>query len=194
MAPLLLPSLLLATMPSAGGVVVFRGQPGGAGNVTIVDPSGSPPPTVPAGLAGITLLPIDTSGRAELDALRSNRAQRKTSNMVGSYLALPASQGSLYRYSTPSAAGTDFGLFVVDALGDARRVLTLPGSGALSNQSPFLSAVAVAPNGDRVLAITKPADGGNLLDIDLATGAVIDRTSGVAPQRFLVNALHYGAG
>lgn len=178
-------ALSTSELAAAGGVAVFRGAPGAAGDVVVVDPSGVQPPFTPAGLAGITLRPLDVNGRTEIDALRSDRAQLRSDVPAASRVVLPGGLGSLYRYSRPSFGGLQHGLFMVDAAGDARIVFERAGVGLAGNQPPFLPRIAVAPTGDKALLLTRFDAGGDALEIDLASGAVLDRTAALAPQRFV---------
>lgn len=185
----LLTALLL--FPPAGGTVVFRGQPGGAGDVLVVDPTGAQPPVT--ALSAVTLLPLDVNARTELDGLRADRARRRADVPGAARLLLPAGRGSLYRYSRPGPVGSLHGLLVVDGGGDARSVLELQGTGPQQDATPFLPRIAVSSEGTRALAITKLDAGGNLLELDLANGTVVDRTAAVAPERFLAEGLHLDA-
>jgi len=132
-----------------GGLALFRGTPGGSGDVLAADPSAQTPTLAVPGLDGVTLLPIDAAGRIELEQLRADRARLRTDIPGASRLELPNARGSLYRFSRQAAVGLDYGLFVVDSAGHARIVLQLAGVGASSDESPFASRVALSP--DRAL-------------------------------------------
>jgi hypothetical protein len=185
-----LPLLLASFVAAPGGIVAFQGLPGGSGSVVVVDPTGALPPITPPGLSGITLLPLDFNGRVELDALRGDRPRWRNDVPGASRVELPGGAGSLYRFSRPDVAGVKHGLFIVDAAGEARVVLELLGVGPASDQSPFLPRVACSPSGSHALVLTKFDAGGDALEIDLASGATINRTSNVAAQRFVVAGAH----
>jgi hypothetical protein len=184
----------LSLLPLAqSGLVVFQGAPGGVGAVVEVDPSATSPAAPVAGLDGLTLLPLDATGRLELDGLRSDVPRFRSDIPGASRLVLPSDGGSLYRYSRPAAVGLEFGLFVVDGAGRARRVFARNGVGPAGDQPPFISRVAVAPSGAALLVITTLPAGGDVIEVDLASGAELNRTSNIAPQRFVAGGVHYRA-
>ncbi len=174
---------VLAATALAGGVPVFLGAPGGTGSVCIFDETLATPPQYPPALQGIRLLPLDVAGRTQIEELLPGRARWRDDVPLASRLELPGAQGSLYRFfRDDGATGVVHGLFLVDQQGAARAVLELsePSSGV----EPFLERVAVAPDGRAILVATAHAAGGNLLEIDLVSGAIIDRSSALAPQYF----------
>jgi len=177
-----------------GALAVFHGSPGGVGDVVIADPTLGQFPTVAPGLAGVQLLPIDTTGRIELDTFRTDVARLRTDVPTANRLLLPAGAGSLYRYSRAAAGAVDFGLMLIDANGQARSVFELQGVGLAFDEPPFQSRVAVSPNGAAVLVATTLAAGGDVIEIDLATGAQINRSANLAPQTFNLAGLHYKSG
>lgn len=181
---------LLVTPPAQGALVVFRGSPGAQGDVVRADPTLSTPPVVVPGLSAVTLLPIDATGRLEIDQLRPDVARWRNDVPQASRLSLPAGRGSLYRYSRASGAGLEFGLMLIDAAGDARSVFAMAGAGPALDQPPFVSRIAVAPDGSGALVITTPPAGGNVLQVDFASGAVVDRTASLPPERFLAAGVH----
>jgi hypothetical protein len=182
--------LLIAAPALAGDVVVFRGAPASAGDVTIVDPAGISPAFVPPGLAGVALQSIDVNGRTQLDALRSDRAQVRFDVPNASRVLLPAGQGSLYRFARAEAGGMRHGLFVVSADGDARVVFEANGVGLAGATPPFSPRVAIAPDGSVVLVLMRFDQGGDALEIELATGAVTNRTASIAPLRLIPTGSH----
>jgi hypothetical protein len=187
-------ALLMTFLPLAqSGLVVFQGAPGGVGAVVEVDPSATSPAAPVAGLDNLTLLPLDATGRLELSGLRSDAPRFRDDIPGASRLVLPSGRGSLYRYSRPASIGLEFGLFVVDGAGRARRVFARQGVGATADQPPFVARVAVAPSGDSVLVITTLPAGGDVIEVDLASGAELNRTANVAPQRFVAGGVHYRA-
>lgn len=196
MISILLTSFFSAASATTGGVVLFRGSPGAAGDVQIVDPSGATPPRVPAGLAGITLLPpLDFNGRVEIASLLPTSPRYRDDVPGASRIELPHELGSLYAFSRPSPGPSArvFGVLLIDSSGEARSVFEWPGIGAALDQLSFNERIAVAPSGDRITLTTKFGAGGDLFEIDLATGATLNRTSSLAPQRFLPAGLHLTA-
>jgi hypothetical protein len=180
-------SCCLASVAAASNqVVLFRGTPGGVGDVVVVDPSGALAPFTPPQLAGITLEQIDFNGRTDLGSLAPSSPRLRADVPGANRIELPAHTGSLYRYSraVPGSPGSSHGLFVVDASAAARPLIEMQGIGATLSAVPFLTRVAIAADGSRILVATKQAAGGDLLDIDIATGNTVNRTSSLAPQRF----------
>jgi len=180
MIPLFL-SLLVA--PAPGGVVVFRDQ-GATGNIVVVDPTGVTPNEHPALLQGIQLLPIEANGRTALERFLPDRTRLIEDIPGAGRLLLPQSNGSLYRFARPEALGSSFGFLLVDALGDARIVFERPGSGQGGDLDPFVARVAVAPDGASFLAATVKSAGGNVFEVDLATGTAVERTNALPPLTF----------
>jgi hypothetical protein len=178
-------TLLFAVLTApAGGVVVFQGAPGAPGNVAVADPAGLQASAHPAELQGIELLPIDFHGRVEIERLLPGRA-RLRSDVPSGRVELPQGAGSLYRFSrVEPGGGTTFGLMLVDAVGEARSVFELSGVGASGAETPFKQRIAVAPQGDTVLLATRPNAGGDLLELDLATGVVTNRTASLPPLKY----------
>ena len=173
--------LVPASIATAGGSVsVFVGPPGGVGSVRVFDETAATPPYDPPQLQAIRLLPIELSGRTELEEFLPERARLHAGAPEATHLRLPAGGGSLYRYArTGSGGGSLQGLMVIGPTGAATSVLEMaePAPGV----EPFVSTVAVAPQGDALLVATSVLAGGDLLEIDLHTGAVTDRSAGLPP-------------
>ncbi len=174
-----------------GGLAVFRGTPGGSGDVLSADPSATTPTVGVPGLDGITLLALDLAGRLELEQLRPDRARLRNDIPGAARLLLPAGRGSLYRFSRPSATGLDYGLFVIDDTGAARVVFTLPGVGLAGDEPSFAARVAIAPSGTHALVVTALPAGGDVLELDLASGAALNLTAQLPPQRFFASGVHH---
>jgi len=183
---LAVPCLAAPAAPLAqNGVVVFQGSPGLAGNVAVVDPVAGTPAQHPAGLQGILLLDLDFNGRTEVQQLLPGRPRRIELTPGTARLALPGGNGSLYRFSrVEPGGGTTFGLMWIDAGGAAHSVLELPGTGPAGDVAPFDARLAVDPAGGTVLVATTLAAGGDLLELDLASASVLDRTAALAPLDF----------
>jgi hypothetical protein len=183
----LLSCCLASVAAGSNQVALFRGTPGGVGDVVVVDPSGAIAAFTPPGLADITLESLDFNGRTDLSSLAPDSPRLRTDVPGAQRIELPAHSGSLYCYSrVPSAGGPGrrYGLFVVDASGAARSVFEIQGVGPALAGVPFLTRVAIAGDGSHILLATKPTAGGDLFEIELATGHTINRTSSIPPQRF----------
>jgi len=177
----LVAALVLAA-PAAADATLFLGPDGGVGSVVVIDETGPSGPTPVAGLDGIELLPLDAIGRTRLETFLPGQARLVEDVPGASRVLLPEGAGSLYRYRRALAGGaTEFGFFGVDAGGTARRLVARPGTGPAADADPFLFGVACDPAGTGVLVATTPAAGGDVLELDLATGAATDRTPHLAP-------------
>lgn len=182
---LMLLFVLSAPAPAQGGVAVFLGAQGATGDVAITAVTGGGPPQFPLELQGIQLLALDFNGRTEVQRFLPGRPQLIADVPGATRLQLPAGQGSLYRYSRAEASGgTTFGLFLIDAAGDARSVFELAGVGLGNLVEPFEPRLAVAPDGAAVLIATVLEAGGDLLEVDLASGQIVNRTASLAPTAF----------
>ena len=178
--PLAPPMLALALLaaPALADVSLFVGPPGGVGDVRVFAEGGGLL-AAPPELQQIVLLPIDATGRTELEALRA-AAPRLRGDTPGGRVALPAAAGSLYHYVRPGTPAV-FGYFHVAPDGTAASVLERPGAGITGSVDPFLPRVATAADGSGVLVATTLDAGGDVLEIDLGTGLVHDRTAGSGP-------------
>lgn len=184
-------SAVLAASP--GDVTWFLGSSGGAGDVVVMSESTFAPPAPVAGLVGVRLLPFDVLGRSTLETFLPGRARLVLDVPAAARVVLPAGAGSLYHFERAEPAlgpsATTFGFFVVDADGAARVLVERLGSGAAARVEPFLTSVAVAPNGTTLLVATTLAAGGDVLEVDIATATVVDRTVNVGPLTVLPRGL-----
>ncbi len=183
----------LSSVTRADGIAVFLDESGGMGSVVLIDPQGKLPPEFPSGLGGIRLLDLEVNGRTWLERFEPGRAWRSVDIPQAARIMLPAGQGSLYHFSRPEGGGQwTYGYFVLDEAGKARVVVDATGTGAAADQDPFLGRVAIASDGKRALVATTLDAGGNLLEVDLETATVLDRTSQVPAQSFFGQSLQLG--
>ena len=187
---LLLPGLCLAGLagPAAADWTVFVGPPGGVGSLWTIPESGVGGAPV-AGLEQIELLAIDHVGRTRLERFLPNRPRHELLAGGASRLVLPAAQGSLYAYRRDEPGASHFGLFRVCADGTTIALWEAPGTGVAQADSPLLPFVSVVSSGDHVLLATTVAAGGDLLEVDLVTGTLEDRTAEEPPLAFLPKSL-----
>jgi len=160
-------------------VTVFRGPAGGVGNVW-TRPSGQTGMRPPE-LQGIQLLPVDVASRAAFTQFQPGETRLETDVPGASRLVLPLGKGSLYRYRRSHAGGVDFGYFVVRASGVAEPLATFPGTGPNGAVDPIPNPVAVARDGGALLVATTLAAGGDLFELELATGSVRALSAGLPP-------------
>ncbi|MBI5434953.1 MAG: hypothetical protein HZA52_19120 [Planctomycetes bacterium] len=176
-----LAALSLTAGALAGESAVFRGVPGGSGDVIAFDVAAPATAHSVPGLAGVVLLPLDFSGHSAADELSPRFPRQRLDVPNASRLVLQNGRGSLYRFVRSGATEDAYGFFVVDSIGvRVLHELKVP-SGA---GDPFLPTLAVAFDGAALLAATTLAAGGDLLEIQVATGAVDVRTSALAPFDF----------
>jgi hypothetical protein len=191
--------VVLATAATAqsGKVSVFTGPAGGVGNVVVFDERGAGAGQANAALQGIQLLPLDVAGRSRLTELLPGEPRLREDVPGAARIRLPGGAGglggigSLYRYrrDAPQGGLSSFGFFVVDFVGAARPLVELAGTGPNGGDDPFPGRVAVSPSGTTILVATSVAAGGDLLEIDLATGAAVDRSAGLGPLDVLPGGL-----
>jgi hypothetical protein len=182
---LVLATALAATALAASAradLTLFLGPEGGVGDVVVFDESALLPPAPVTGLSGVQLLGLDAVGRTRLETFLPGRPQQREVVPGVTRVELPDGRGSVYRFRR-AGAGTSaaFGLFHVDGSGRARVLVERPGTGVLGDTDPFLARIAVAPAGDSILVATLVEAGGDALEIDLVSGAIVDRTASVPP-------------
>ena len=161
---------------------VFQGQPGGAGNVmSLGNPHGAPI------LHDVIFLPLEVSGRTVLASLDPERAQLREDIPGANRVLLPNNGGSLYRYRTNRGQGQVFGFLLVEASGAARSIAEFSGFGPQGTQDPMEGFIAV--EGNALWFTTVEEVGGDVIEIDLSTGAKVNRTTNMDPLRFLPRGL-----
>jgi len=149
---------------------------------------------LPASLTGVTveLLPLDVTGRAEPTDDAEGAARRRPVGANAHALELPGGLGSLYRLRRRSGATEFEALMFVPTDGIPRIVLELP---ALSTGGDtFAPTVAVGADGRRILVATTVAAGGDLVDVDLATGVRRNRTGLTPPLDVAEESMFVGDG
>ncbi|MCC6406822.1 MAG: hypothetical protein IT453_06635 [Planctomycetes bacterium] len=181
--------LSLTASALAGESAVFRSAPGGSGDVIAFDVSAPATAHSVPGLAGVMLLPLDFCGHSAADELAPRFPRQRLDLPNASRLVLQNGHGSLYRFLRAGAAQDTYGFFVVDANGvRVLHELAVP-SGA---GDPFLPSLAVAFDGATLLVATTLAAGGDLLELQVATGAATVRTAALAPFDFGPHGLALG--
>lgn len=178
-----------AAPASAASVSVWAGSSGAPGTVRVYDAlDGSW--FVPPGLAGIELLPLSASGRTAVDEQREDRARVHVDVAPATRVRLPAGAGSLYQFRRVDAEVVVHGLMLVDPQGVARSLFERPAAGGVG---PFVPSVACAPNGALVAIATTVDAGGDVWQLDLATGTATNRTASLPPLVLGPNSIALGS-
>jgi len=170
----------LSLLAALGGSVtaqvpVFEGPPAGLGVLRVLDDR----PRGPV-LREVQLIEIEVAGATRLARLNDARARVQTDVPAANRLVLPQRKGSIYGYTRgPSAAF--FGFFLVEPTGTIRVLIEQPSWG-IDRLDPFVHGVAVDPAGDTLWVATLAQAGGDLFEIDLPSGALVDRTADDAPH------------
>lgn len=191
--------LALALFPTGllgAQATVFKHGAGVTGDVWVYPAPGQAGTPVPE-LQEIVLLPVDATGRTPYGQFLGDQPRLESDVPFASRIVLPQGQGSLYRYRQPGPGGTQFGYFLVRPSGLASFVASFPGSGLDGSGDPIPDPVAVTRQGDALLVSTTPEAGGDLFEIELATGTVRSFTANLPPLDFLREGLillpHWGA-
>ena len=179
-------ALALSLAPTLAGAqaTVFRSTDGVRGDVWVYPGLGQTA-THPAELQGIQLMLLDATGRSAFTQFQSNQARLKSDIPFGTRLILPHGQGSLYRYRKDGIGSSEFGYFVVRSNGMAAFLASFAGTGQVGSVDPIPNPVALSEEGDAMLLATTRAAGGDLFEIELATGAVHLITPGLPPLQVL---------
>jgi len=154
---------------------VLHGPPGASGTLWVYETQRGRPMHRPAWGTDLGLLGIDFVGRTQMEELLPDRPRRRQGLAGPARLELQAGMGQLYHHARASGGSQLFGFLWIAPDGRAFPRVELPGA-AGGAVDPFVARVALDPAGRTLLVATVPAAGGNLLEVDLTTGAVVDRT------------------
>lgn len=176
LSPLVLAALLAPAAQSQELSIFSQGQ-------VLVADAGGLAASQPAGLTGIELLPLDFTLHSPLEAWDPNCPSTVPLPNGASAVRVPG-HGAIYGFSRSEQVGATYGFFRVRPDGRAEVLLESAGTGPLGDQSPFVPRIAVAPANDALLMATHAPAGGDLYELDLTSGAVTNRTAGLAPFDF----------
>ena len=165
-------------------VTAFHGPPGGTGYLTVHEDRSGALIASPSWATNLRLLPIDFVGRTELEEFAPDRPRRHADLPGAARLVLQGGGGTLYHYERSLGGRSFFGFFRIGPEGRPRRLFELAGTGIAGGGDPFVGRIAVDPAGRGALIATTADAGGDLLEVDLIRGGVIDRTQGLAPRVF----------
>lgn len=190
-------TLALAFLLAPADVTVHAAPPGGFGDVLILDEGGQTPALVSHALREVRLHEVEAAGFHPVTAFLAGRARNVSDVGPGaSRVVLPNGAGSLYRYERRDSArrGVRFGFFVVGPGGRPRVVHERPGTGAGAAVDPFVGSLGVRPDGAAALVATIPDAGGDLFEVDFATGTAVNRTRTLPPLDVRAEGLVLRAG
>lgn len=192
-----LAAALLAAVASATNdeLPVFLGSPAAGGELrAFAEGSGDLLAPDPA-LRGVRLLPIQLNAWLEVDAARPDHARQRDDLAGLGRIELPNGLGALHRFERRLGGGArSFGYLRVNAVGDVHLLAERLGTGALSNMDPYVERVAIAPGDSSFLTCTRRPAGGDVLEVDLLSGGVIDRTALSPPMVWLPDSLRRAPG
>lgn len=178
----------LAAGPLAAQATVFKGPPGGKGDVWVYSAPGAAGARPPK-LRGIVLLPVDATGRSALTQFQPDQARQKLDLPLAARVLLPQGQGSLYRFRRERAGGADFGYFIVGPNGLASFLADFPGTGPDGLGDPIPNPIAISAQGDAFLTATTLAAGGDVYEVGIGTSQAQALTGALPPQEILPQGL-----
>lgn len=179
----------------ADQVPVYLGDPAAAGALRSFDAAtGALLPADPA-LEGLILLPIELNGRLASQQLLPG-CPRLHEDLPGlGRIHLPGDGGMLMRFRRDlPMGGATFGFLRVAGDGTIQLLGERQGAGPAGTIDPYRKRVAVSADGTRALASTVPAAGGDVIDLDLASGQAHDRSAHLPPLEWRPASLRVGAG
>ena len=168
----------------ASPTTVFLGASGGSGELRTYDAEDGRDLGARLACPNLELLPIDFVGRTQLERGLADRPRYLPDVPGASRLELPQGRGMLYRFRRDRAGVWSYGFLLMRPDGRRNIVGEVVGTGVQGNQDPYLDRVAVAPDGRSILAATKTAARGDLVEIHLASGRVELRTRSAPPEAF----------
>jgi len=169
--------------PAVGGEL--RAFAEGTGDLLAPDPV----------LRGVRLRPIQLNAWLEVDAARTDHARQRDDLAGLGRVELPNGLGTLHRFERRLAGGARrFGLLRVDAAGVVHLLAERTGTGPLGADDPYVDRVSIAPGAASLLTCTRPGAGGDVLEIDLVSGSVVDRTPTAPPTLWLPQSLRRAQG
>ncbi len=154
----------------------------GRGSVALFDEATGALSSMPAELQNLRLLDLELARRTRLSEQDPLAAQRFDDVPGAARISLPSGLGCLYRFERVEVGRTTFGFLHFDVQGTPRTLAEIS-STRKDAPDPFFKRVAVAPDGTSFLVATKYRAGGNLLEVEIATGMVFDHTLHAPPQR-----------
>ncbi len=176
--------------PGALDPVAVLAGPSGAAALEVYDAGTGGALSGPGRLRQLELLPLDFTGRTQVEALLPERPQRLADLPQGAArLTLPFGAGTLYRYRRTAPSGSRYGLLLTRDGALPRVLFEREASGATE---PFSDTVAVAPDGRSLLVATSLSAGGDLFEVPLDGTPAALRTPHLPPLTFHRDGLWLG--
>lgn len=159
----------------------LQGLGGNQGSIGFHDSLTGEVVVAPPSLRRVSLLGIDVVGRT-VQSRWDPEQVRHRADVPNGRLILPHTKGSLYRYSRVAASGVQrFGFLLLRPTGGFQRLAERSGWGPGQSQDPYLEFVAFDPEIRRMLLATVPGAGGDLIVVDLNSGATATPTQALPP-------------
>lgn len=195
---MILPPLLAAIAPICGAngdIQAFLGDPASGGQIeSFAEGTGQLQPAQPE-LRGLHLLPVDFNGRLDVDNLLSGQPRHHDDIPGAGRIVLPNGLGVLYRFERNlPGLSTRFGYLRIEADGTTHLIAERFGTGVGGAQDPYGDRLALSPDGTHALVGTTVVAGGNLLEVDLVSGAMTDRSASLSPLEFRPQSLRWLQG
>lgn len=167
---------------AAGEIQAYLGNPSQGGRIKrFTEGTGQTLPSQPE-LRGLRLLPLDFNARLARDEFSPQRAHYRGDIEGAGRIELPNGHGVLYRFKRvlPGAQGR-FGFLRITQNGNTQLIGERVGTGVGATGDPYGGRIALAPNGTKFLVSTTHAAGGNVLEIDVLSGLIVDRSATLSP-------------
>ncbi len=140
----------------------------------------------------LAVVPIDFTGRAELRASLAGSPRLRVDVGQGARIELANGLGTLFKVRATRQGSLVYAYVHVPASGVPRRLIERPALTGISD--PFLDRIAIDAEGTAILVATSFAGGGDLFEVNLASGVVDSRTEGVPPVAFAPDGLWLQSG
>jgi len=147
----------------------------------------------PAELQNIRLLEFEFTGRTPLTEVDPSVPHLHVDLPGAARVSLPFDLGCLYRYERPEGHASAYGFLYIDGQGGYRTLAEVLVPRWLGSSDPFMRRIAFSPDAMSFLVATRLRAGGNLLEVELSTGRVLDRTALIGPKRFKPRGLALGS-
>jgi len=183
---------LAATEAAAGEIQAYIGDPLAGGRIEHFQAGTGQALPIQDDLRGLRLVSLDFNGRLAIDELDPSLPRWQGDVPGAGRIQLAGEQGVLYRFERVlSGLPKRFGYLLVESSGAFRILAEVWGTGPGGEGDPYGDRIALAPDAARFLVATSLEAGGNLMEVDLASGQVDDRSAGLPPLELRRQSLRY---